>query len=267
MKVFLAGGESRHWLWSYPVQIFLANWVGSYRSSGGPAKAIRDLRPYILESFFSVDKETESLLPYHGDFLLDSGAFTFMSGNGGNPDWDNYLERYAGFINRNKIKKFFELDIDAVVGYERVKVFRKKLEYLTGTQCIPVWHRSRGMDDFRRMCDEYDYVAIGGIVSGEIKNTQFGVLPKFIDEAHKRKAKIHGLGFTALDWLPKCHWDSVDSTAWTIGNRFGYIYWFDGKTIQKKKVPDGHRLKDSRATAANNFIEWVKFSKWADTHL
>lgn len=79
--------------------------------------------------------------------------------------------------------------------------------------------------------------------------------------------KIHGLGFTALASLPKYHFDSVDSTSWTTGNRFGAVYRFDGKTIVKIGKGEGQRLKDSRAVAINNFNEWVKFQKYAETHL
>lgn len=88
-----------------------------------------------------------------------------------------------------------------------------------------------------------------------------------IDEAHKRGAKVHGLGFTALDWLPKCHFDSVDSTSWTTGNRFGFIYKFDGKTMKKIDAPNGKRLSDSRTVAFINYCEWIKFQKYADAHL
>lgn len=49
---------------------------------GGKAEyysnAIKQHKPYILESFYYADETTERLLPYFGDFLLDSGAFTFM---------------------------------------------------------------------------------------------------------------------------------------------------------------------------------------------
>lgn len=248
------------------MRLFLAG-VAPWRSGGGYDPIIRKHRPYILESFYYVDADTERLLPYFGDFLLDSGAFSFMTGNGKFPDWDEYIERYADFINRNKIEKFFELDIDSVVGYEKVKEFRKRLEKLTYRQCIPVWHVSRGIEDFRRMCDEYSYVAVGGIVSKEIKPDKYSALPSLISEAHKRGAKIHGLGFTALEWLKKCHFDSVDSTAWTTGNRFGYLYYFDGKTMRKKDVPKGHRLGDSRKVALNNYTEWIKFQKYAEGHL
>ena len=56
------------------------------------------------------------------------------------------------FINTYKIDKFFELDIDSVVGYEEVLKLRKKLEHLTEKQCIPVWHTSRGKEDFLKTC-------------------------------------------------------------------------------------------------------------------
>ena len=117
------------------------------------------------------------------------------------------------------------------------------------------------------MCDEYGYAAIGGIVSREIKPEQYGAFPKMIKEAHSRKCKIHGLGFTALKWLDKCHFDSVDSTAWTTGNRFGHLYKFDGKTVVKIDNEKGKRFADSRRAALINFTEWLKFQKWAVTHL
>lgn len=234
---------------------------------GGFDKAIKEHRPYILESFFYVDADTERLLPYFGDFLLDSGAFTFMQSSKNHVVWEEYIERYAAFINKNKVDKFFELDIDSVVGYEKVLEYRKRLEKLTGKQCIPVWHKSRGVDEYKRMCDEYGYVAIGGIVSKEIRPEQYGLLPAMIDEAHKRSAKIHGLGFTALSWLPKCHFDSVDSTAWTTGNRFGFVYQFTGKTMVKHDVPKGKRLGDARKVAIINYQEWIKFQKYAERKL
>ena len=35
----------------------------------------------------------------------------------------------------------------------------------------------------------------------------------------------------------------------------------------KRGKREGQRLKDSRAVAINNFNEWVKFQKYAETHL
>ena len=272
MKIYLAGGESRHWLQDAISHVKEKNEGVLSRGRplerwGGYDPIIREHRPYILESFYYVDADTERLLPYFGDFLLDSGAFTFMQNSKVRVDWDEYIERYADFIRRNNIQKYFELDIDSVVGYEKVKGYRKRLEKLVGWQTIPVWHKSRGIKEWSIMADEYSYISIGGIVSKEIKPDQYKLFPAMISDAHKRGAKVHGLGFTNLQLLSKIHFDSVDSTAWTTGNRFGHLYYFDGKTMKKKDAPRGHRIGQPRLAALNNYTEWIKFQKYAEANL
>lgn len=282
MKVFLAGGEERHRIIYEDIlgggkrqkadntgyNICDCSWQGSPRggAGGGYDQYIRKYHPYILESFYYCDADTERLLPYYGDFLLDSGAFTFMQGSG-TANFDDYVERYADFINRNHIQKYFELDVDAVTGYEKVLQYRKRLEQLTGRPVIPVWHKSRKTEEFIKMCQEYNYVAIGGIVSKEITREDYKYFPRLINIAHENGAKIHGLGFTNLGCLTNYHFDSVDSTAWTTGNRFGYLYYFDGKTMKKREPPKGHRIADSRAAAINNYIEWIKYQQYAEVNL
>lgn len=258
MKIYLAGLITGGNLWKED-KVRLLNGGGT----GSPGLH----RPFILESFYYADETTEKLIPFFGDFLLDSGAFTFMQNTKKDIVWEEYIERYASFIKRNNVEKYFELDIDSIVGYTKVLEYRKRLESLTGKPCIPVWHKTRGINEYKKMCDEYGYVAIGGIVAKEIKPEQYTAFPMMIAEAHKRKAKIHGLGFTALEWLPKCHFDSVDSTAWTTGNRFGYIYQFNGKTMIKHDVPKGKRLADSRKVAEINYTEWIKYQKYAEKYL
>ena len=144
---------------------------------------------------------------------------------------------------------------------------KKYIEEKTGKKCIPVWHKSRGKDEFLKMCDEYDYVSIGGIVTREITQKEYPYFTWFINEAHKRGCKIHGLGFTNLKGLERYKFDSVDSTAWTTGNRFGSVYVFNGRTMDKHNKGAGQRLADSRAVAVHNFNEWVKFQKYAEKNL
>ena len=239
-----------------------------WRKEGLYDKTIKEQGVSILESFYYADDFTEKMIPFFGKFLLDSGAFTFFGdkSKGRNIKWEEYVDRYADFIVRNDVKTFFELDIDKLVGSAKVLELRSRLEKKASRPCIPVWHRFRGKDNFLRMCDEYKYVAIGGIVINEIKKEEYQYFPWFISEAHKRGAKIHGLGFTSLASLPKYHFDSVDSTSWTTGNRFGAVYQFDGKTIRTLNKGEGQKLKDSRAVAINNFNEWVKFQRYAKIH-
>lgn len=261
-KIFLAGVNPYPEDTQNSMKIFLADGFNSRIQS-----EIGKYPVCVLESFYYANAGTEELIPKCKDFLLDSGAFTFIQGKHKGPiDWEEYVEKYAAFIIKNNVEKFFELDIDSVVGYARVLELRKLLERLSQKKCIPVWHLARGMDEFLKMCDEYDYVAIGGIALGEIARTNYHIFPYLIQEAHRRKAKIHGLGFTNLRELKRYHFDSVDSTAWLSGNRFGVHYLFNGKELIKKTKPQNTRLADQKATCCHNFFEWIKFANWAETH-
>lgn len=149
MKLFLAGNTIFPQYIAPEVYATVLGRGRTLEGGGGYDPIIYEHRPYILESFYYADADTERLIPYYGDFLLDSGAFTFMQGKGGKVDFVEYAERYADFINRNNVKKFFELDIDSVVGYDKVKDIRCRLERLTNRQSIPVWHRSRGQKNLK----------------------------------------------------------------------------------------------------------------------
>ena len=229
---------------------------------------IRKEHPFLLDSFYYMNATTVAQIPYMGSFMLDSGAFTFIQNSHGEEIvWEEYIDRYADFVRKQKIALYLELDIDAVVGYDRVKLLRKRLEYQVGWQSIPVWHKNRGIDEYKRMCQEFPYVAIGGYVIKELTPKEYENFPPMIKYAHQHGAKVHGLGYTALRNLNKHRFDSVDSTTWLCGNRFGYYCWFDGKTIVKKFKPDGKRVRDPKHCGVHNFKEWIKFQKWADTHL
>lgn len=274
LKLYLAGTQGRRWC--VDAYLFGRGQKLKYEfvSCGGNALAgDGDISaedegdpPNILESFYYADEWTIKTIPLLKNFMLDSGAFTFFT-LGKEVNWNQYIDRYIKFINENKVNKYFELDIDKLVGYPKVLEFRKELERQCPVSPIPVWHKSRGKNDFLSMCEKYNYVAIGGIVSKEITPKDYVYFPWFINEAHKRKAKIHGLGFTNLEGMRKYHFDSVDSTAWTTGNRFGAVYRFNGRTMVKYSRPEGTRLADAKEVAINNFNEWVKFQKYAEGHL
>ena len=224
---------------------------------------------YALESFYVINDNFMKLVNNCELFLLDSGAFTFMNNKKKTKiSFDDYLEEYIKFINKHNIKHFFELDIDSVVGLEKVEKLRKRLETATNKKCIPVWHKSRGKDYFIEMCKNYEYVSIGGLVTKEIPPNDYKYFNWFIDTAHDYNCQIHALGFTNTNLLAKYKFDSVDSTSWLSGGRFGHIYLFDGKNINQY---NGDKQTD-RSIAYNeydkhNYKEWIKFQKYAEVHL
>lgn len=197
------------------------------------------------------------------EFLLDSGAYTFMESKPSGVNWDDYVDRYADFIIRYNIQHFFELDIDSVVGLAKVEKLRQRLENRVGRKCIPVWHKSRGKQYFLDMLKEYKRVAVGGIVSKEIKPPEYKYFHWFIDQAHRAGVEIHGLGFTNLTHLRTFQWDSVDSTAWLSGSKFGMIYVFDGQMLVGYRPGAGKRRKRHYLVDdLHNATEWIKFANY-----
>ena len=228
---------------------------------------LKDL--FILESYHYIIKQEWMfpLLKEFKGFLLDSGAFTFMTSlKGKSINWEVYVINYGNFIKLHDIKHFFELDIDPIVGLKEVERLRNLLEQTAQRKCIPVWHKSRGLDYWKQMCKDYDYVAIGGIVTQEIKRSEYDVFYPLLKIAKENNCKVHGLGFTNLKGMVKYKFYSVDSTSWLSGNKFGAVYLFDGETMQKQKKQIGQRVKTNK-TAIHNFTEWVKFSKYAEQNL
>jgi hypothetical protein len=218
---------------------------------------------YRLESYLHIGKKEPFIINEYKDFILDSGAFTYLSSASGNVDWEQYVDNYADFIIKYKVKNFIELDIDSIVGIKEVERLRAKLEAKVGRQSIPVWHKSRGKQYWLDMVKEYDYVAIGGIVTREIKPSEYKYFHWLLAEAKKQNCKVHGLGFTNLKGLDEYDFYSVDSTSWLSGNRFGSIYKFNGRTMLKFDKPAGMRVKTTE-TARNNFYEWVKFANYKE---
>lgn len=220
---------------------------------------------YILESFYSIKEWQIEYIRKCEMFLLDSGAFTFMS-NKKQIDWNSYVENYIKFINKYDIKNFFELDVDNILGYAKVKEIRKRIENETGKKVIPVWHRSRGKSEFIKMCEEYDYVAIGGIVSKEIVPAEYKYFPWFIKTAHAHGAKIHGLGFTSTPNLKSLKFDSVDSTTWLNGGRYGNICRLQNNTIVQDHYKNMKCVRQDELML-HNYNIWIKFQRYAERNL
>lgn len=217
MEIYLSGTQQRAYLYDKKyVELYLA---GEHPVKNGKEANWEGLN--ILETYYYLQKNKEfpRLIRNFKNFLLDSGAFTFMSNAAkhGNIDWLSYVDRYCDFIIENDIRLFFELDIDKIKGLRYVEMLRQRIEDKTHRKPIPVWHIGRGKDYYLQMIKEYPYVAIGGIAAKEMPVSKFEALfPYMIGMAHKNGCKVHGLGYTKVDNLRKYRFDSIDSTTWTV---------------------------------------------------
>lgn len=222
--------------------------------------------PYILSSYYYLKDQMdvyEWVKSNCKGFLLDSGAFTFMSKKTSpQVNWLDYIKDYAKFILDNDIKLYFELDIDSVIGVDQTLKLRRKLEHAVGYPSIPVWHKCRGKQAFLDMVRDYDYVAIGGIASKEISKKQYGYFKPLVDFAHRHDAKVHALGLSAGALLLSSGFDSSDSKSWTR-TRWGQIAMFTGTEIKTVSRQDA-RIRIGWEPYIHDITEYAKYSRYLD---
>ena len=221
--------------------------------------------PYVLESFIYVKDWQYPIIKKAKLFLLDSGGFTFIFSYKKEITEEvinEYLQRYIDFINEQDVKYFFNLDLDTVIGVEKTEELRRRLEKGTGKKCIPVWHKCMGLESWKKLTKEYDYVAIGTIKEW----TSYPLALKKLNQiAKKNHCKVHGLGYTKTN-AKELGFYSVDSTSWKSGNMYGRLMIF------KHNKMTGVKLKNKRLKSGDMYSvvekhclqEWLKYQKYLD---
>lgn len=186
--------------------------------------------------------------------MIDSGAFSFQRGK--KVDWLEYTKEYAEFIkefDRPNVVGYFEMDVDNIIGYDKVLELRKILEGVSN-KIIPVWHKNRGIEEYRKMCRDYKgkIVAITGFKNEDIKDEQYIMFLKY---AKKYNCRLHCLGMTRKKILDKVPFDYVDSSSWLQEGVYG-------KITNKGKVSKEFSKVNRDIVFLENYKEAMKMQKY-----
>jgi len=229
---------------------------------------------YVLLSYLFLSKgnqdEVEDKLRELQDsgveVIIDSGAHTLQKG--GEVNYESFFSNYLIWLKRMQdyIYQYVELDIENIVGIEKVYEWTAKLEKELKQPPIKVWHRWRGVSLWEQMAKENDFIGFSGFLvnpggGGEIP---VNYIPLFLNIAKKYNCKVHGFGFTKPNLIMRFPFYSVDSTSWLMGGRYGNIYYFTGR-----KMTSRHRnviAKNPSAEDLNNWnaLQWKKFSDFME---
>lgn len=213
------------------MQIYLAAIENAYNNMLEKILKKDSIRYGLISFYYLKEENLEGILERCEHILVDSGAHSFQHGK--KVDFDEYTRKYKEFIKKYtdnpRIEGFFEMDIDNVVGYDKVLEYRKELESVSD-KIIPVWHRNRGIDDFHKMCKERKgkRVAVTGFKNNDILDSQYNL---FLNTAHHYGCKVHILGMTRLPLLQELNMnsdDSCDSSSWVQTGIFGGLILLDG---------------------------------------
>ena len=250
------------------MRIYLAAFVNSMIKEYMPICLEKGRPKYLLDSFFYQKNCDDTLkIVEKENFLLDSGAFSFMSGKEiSKEQMEKYVIKYIEFINLHDVKNFIEVDVDSIYGLDQVEKWRALIEKETGKKTIPVWHRWRGIEYWKDMVRNYKYVAIGSQVQRvfNVSQQDYDNIKKMVLYAYSKGVKVHGLGFTRTKELKDYKYYSVDSSSWLttayLGNN---LQRFNGQIIVQREIKTTKKVHQEKLKM-NNFIEWCKYQKYMD---
>jgi len=221
-----------------------------------------------------VDKTLPILKPkgHKGTIIIDSGAHSFFSfiglsvtsgffkSKGQQKDPEIYFKKYLKWLvaNYSYYDYFVELDLQEIVGYEKIEEWRK--EYKSKgvfSKCILVYHSVDGWDKFKKIINDSKckYIGIEGI------RLNIPMLPynKYIKYAYDNNCKIHGFAFTRMQLLHtypffSVPFFSVDSSSWTVGSRYGCLQMFVNGCMKTLKSPLDKRNKMTKEKQKSKFL-------------
>lgn len=187
----------------------------------------------------------KKLEKYNSDWLIDSGAFTAF-----NTGKIISLKEYCDWIIKNKVKLYVGLDDikDPDKTMANMKIMRKM-----GLNPIPTYHYGEDISYLKAYCEEYDYIAIGGLVPiKNKKNSMINFLNKCFKEAKGKK--LHALGVNNYELMLRYPFYSVDATSWHNPVRWGQNFHFEkGKLLRTnhmKKTLDKVKSKEEKLIQA-----------------
>lgn len=210
----------------------------------------------VFGTFFNEKATTKMLEEFEqrnhkGLITVDSGAHTFFgfAGTSGAthhrnsqkdkiPDPDVYVRNYFDWVKTHwdRLSYFVELDIQEIIGLERVKAWREimKKEGLY-KKCITVYHKVDTFDDYMAILEESEsgYVALEGLWHKKM----WIPYTRCLREAYARGIKVHGFALTSSDITHQFPFYSVDSTTWTNILQFGSTLVMDRFGVLRQKSP------------------------------
>jgi hypothetical protein len=210
-----------------------------------------DVKNILISYFYWKDVKPPELLDFFKEMqskgvtiFLDSGAFTFINQQRKNKQlvakdklteyFFQFTNDYIGFIKQyyNYIAGYAEMDVDTVIGFQKVLALRNLFPQEILPKLIPVYHpETRTMEDWKHDCNNYPFVALGS-KTGSTEMSYYKTMTKY---PYQNGNKVHGFALVNQTILKKYPFYSADSSSWMSCSRYGQLMVFDkalGRLVQ-----------------------------------
>ncbi len=142
---------------------------------------------------------------------------------------------YADWLHTHVHDFCVYASLDVIGDYRGSMANLRALE-ARGLRPLPVWHAGEPIEVLRELCEEYRYVAIGGIVNRTL-GPMLAHTVRWFQIAREHGTALHGFGMTQWEMIATFPWYSVDSSAAGSGYRYGTVRMFDPEGARWCTVP------------------------------
>ncbi len=183
-----------------------------------------DVRRRSLDPLF-----TRYFKPGDVELFLDSGAFGAFTRK-----ILLDVREYGEWIKRNQHWIHVYANLDVKHSASETAKNQKILEGM-GLNPLPVYHGNEPFQVFKDLCQEYDYVCLGGVAGMARMQGAYDTLRRCSEYALSQGTKIHMFGVGTHNVLSRIQFYSADSTSF-IQSRYGRVVVWDERTMSTKKI-------------------------------
>jgi hypothetical protein len=209
--------------------------VGRDLSQLSESGAKRVLISYYYNSNSNVLDIRRNYFVHGVDLFIDSGGFTAKQKN-----IEIDVQKYGAWVQCNEEHIDIYANLDVIGNQILTKRNQDSMEGMSLSP-LPVFHIGSSFREFRRLCESYSYIALGGLVP-YMKNLKkspiFPFLNKVFDMAGD--TKLHGFGCVNFKILFDYPWYSVDTRSWLTGLLYREVPLFDESLKSILRIPIGN---------------------------
>lgn len=164
--------------------------------------------------------------------MFDSGAYSAKSQGAAIS-----LPNYTRFLQEHQDLAEVCANLD-VIGDPDASASNQAALEAAGLHPIPVFHGGSPLPVLENLCNQYPYVALGGMTAPSARAQLWPWLARCFTIAERHGTRLHGFGLTGWQALLDFPFYSVDSSSWGAGHRYGSVPVWDGRRMIKLTLSD-----------------------------
>lgn len=191
----------------------------------------------LVSYYYHRDTDLAALVQELGgdvDVFADSGAYSAATTGA-----TIRLADYAAWLRHWAPLLTVQAALDVIGDHEATAANVDRLRN-AGCDPLPVFHVGEPWPVLEKLCATHRYIALGGMALHAVGGAKYKALMRWLVRcfriARHHGAVFHGFGMTSARIVSQLPFYSIDSSSFTLGQRFGLAYLWDAPAWKMRSV-------------------------------